>query len=122
MGQMCFDSPEPLVETGLAKHGFPPCGCGSSHTPQYAARREVISSHFQKTSPCKGPSPAITSWTPHARGNLMDDVCTAAITSCHAHTRNTPIRCDVGDSTTVPWRNSTRVEQKSYALGTARTA
>src|SRR5712691_1585635 len=28
-------------------------GCGSSHTPQYAARREVISSHFQKTSPCK---------------------------------------------------------------------
>ena len=28
--------------------------------------------------------PAITSWTPRARGNLMDGVCTTAITLCYA--------------------------------------
>jgi hypothetical protein len=40
---MCFDSREPLVETGLAKHGFPPCGCGFCNFPQPATRREAMS-------------------------------------------------------------------------------
>src|SRR5713101_8206479 len=53
MGQMVHDSGEPLVKTSLAKHGFPPLGCGFWHFPQYAARREA-KSLFQKTSPCKG--------------------------------------------------------------------
>src|SRR5262244_50452 len=56
---MLHDSRQPLGETGLAKHGFPPCGCGSLHTPQYAARREVRLSHFQKTSPCKSTQPPV---------------------------------------------------------------
>src|SRR4029450_11050169 len=43
LGQMCFDSREPLVETGLAKHGFPPRGCGFCNFPQLAARREAMS-------------------------------------------------------------------------------
>jgi hypothetical protein len=30
------------------------------------------------------PSPAITSWTPRDRGNLMHDVCTTVITLCYA--------------------------------------
>jgi hypothetical protein len=37
-----------LVETGLAKHDFPPYGCGSLHTPQYAVRREVPHLLFKK--------------------------------------------------------------------------
>src|SRR5262249_43614038 len=43
LGQMCCDSTKPLVETGLAKHSFPPCGCGLLRIPQYAARREAMS-------------------------------------------------------------------------------
>jgi hypothetical protein len=43
-----------LVETGLAKHGFPPFGCGSSHTPQYAARREVHHLLFKKPPLVRG--------------------------------------------------------------------
>src|SRR2546427_9518490 len=65
---MLHDCCQPLVETGLAKHGFPPCrGCGLSHTPQYAVGREVPSPHFQKTSPCKGEEPLHAGsplWTP----------------------------------------------------------
>src|SRR5262249_33762501 len=57
MGQMLHDSRPPLVETSLAKHGFPPCGCGLLHIPQYAVGREVISPEFQKTSPCKEEAP-----------------------------------------------------------------
>src|SRR5262249_30825116 len=45
---MLHDSRPPLVETGLAKHGFPPCGCGSLHTPHYAVRREVNHLLFKK--------------------------------------------------------------------------
>src|SRR5438132_3278214 len=50
---MVHDRCPPLVESGLAKHGFPPVGCGSVHTPQSAGGREVASPNFQKTSPCK---------------------------------------------------------------------
>src|SRR5262249_40801911 len=53
LGQMCCDSTEPLVETGLAKHSFPPGGCGLSRIPQYAARREARS-HFK--------NPPLMSW------------------------------------------------------------
>src|SRR5262249_16943925 len=62
MGQMLHDSRPPLVETSLAKHGFPPCGCGLLHIPQYAVGREVISPDFQKTSPCKGGMGRSTCW------------------------------------------------------------
>src|SRR6516162_1414177 len=48
MGQMLHDSRQPLVETGLAKHGFPPYGCGASHTPHYAVRREGKHLLFKK--------------------------------------------------------------------------
>src|SRR2546423_13072903 len=51
---MLHDRRQPLVETGLAKHGFPPRGCGFLYTPQYAVRREVRSPDFQKTASCKG--------------------------------------------------------------------
>ncbi len=57
MGQMVHDRCQPWVEPCLAKHGFPPCGCGSLHTPQSAVGREVTSPAFQKTSPCKSPLP-----------------------------------------------------------------
>ena len=53
IGQLLPARRPPWVATGLANHGFPPCGCGSLHTPQSAARRAVISAHCQKTSPCK---------------------------------------------------------------------
>src|SRR2546426_4983529 len=43
MGQMLHDSCKPLVETSLAKHGFPPLWCGFCNFPQYAARREAMS-------------------------------------------------------------------------------
>src|SRR5215468_12540435 len=54
MRQMLHDGRPPLVETGLAKHAFPPYGCGSLHTPQYVVRREGNHLLCQKTSPCKG--------------------------------------------------------------------
>jgi AAA domain len=46
-----------LVETGLAKHGFPPYRCGSSHTPQYAGRREVNHLLFKKPPLVSTPTP-----------------------------------------------------------------
>src|SRR5262249_8506114 len=48
--QMVPDGGEPLVETSLAKHHFPPCGCGASHTPQYAVRRAINHLPFKKPS------------------------------------------------------------------------
>lgn len=51
MGQMVHDRCQPWVEPCLAKHGFPPCGCGSLHTPQSAVGREVTSPAFQKNLP-----------------------------------------------------------------------
>src|SRR6058998_3170400 len=58
MGQMVHDRRQPLVETGLAKHGFPPCGCGSLHTPQYAARREAMSC-FKKPPLMRGSASGV---------------------------------------------------------------
>ena len=52
---MLHDRCPPFVESGLAKHGFPPCGCGSSHTPHYAARREVHHLLFKKPPLVSGP-------------------------------------------------------------------
>src|SRR6516162_8013478 len=54
MGQMLHDSRQPLVETGLAKHGFPPYGCGASHTPHYAVRREGKHLLFKKPPLVRG--------------------------------------------------------------------
>jgi hypothetical protein len=48
MGQMLHDRCPPLVESGLAKHGFPPYGCGSLHTPHFAVWREVHHLLFNK--------------------------------------------------------------------------
>jgi len=52
--QMVHDRRQPLVETGLAKHDFPPYGCGSLHTPQYAVRREANHLLFKKPPPQRG--------------------------------------------------------------------
>jgi hypothetical protein len=57
MRHMRHDRCPPWVETGLAKHGFPPRGCRALHTPQYAGWREVTVSDFQKPSPCMPPFP-----------------------------------------------------------------
>ena len=54
MGQMVHDRCPPLVEPGLAQHGFPPYGCGSLHTAQYVVRREVHHLLFKKPRPVVG--------------------------------------------------------------------
>src|SRR5215468_7240107 len=68
MRQMLHDGRPPLVETGLAKHAFPPYGCGSLHTPQYVVRREGNHLLCQKTSPCKGDG--LVSASPCGPGGL----------------------------------------------------
>ena len=52
---MLHDRRQPLVVTGLTKHGFPPHGCGFVPTPQYAVRREGRSPDVPKTALCKVP-------------------------------------------------------------------
>src|SRR6516162_11597730 len=64
MGQMLHDSRQPLVETGLAKHGFPPYGCGASHTPHYAVRREGKHLLFKKP-------PLVSSLSPPFWGRFL---------------------------------------------------
>src|SRR6266850_1974937 len=46
------DCCQPLVETGLAKHGFPPLRCGLLALPT-VCRKAGSHVTFQKTSPCK---------------------------------------------------------------------
>src|SRR5262249_13064513 len=72
MGQMLHDSRPPLVETSLAKHGFPPGGCWLLHIAQYAVGREVISPDFQKTSPCKDTLREGAHARPGSRGTVDD--------------------------------------------------